>query len=384
MSYKGGSLSDGTPLNVAVYKAYRNAGLSHNQALAITAEVGRENSFNASTLFGNHTDPAANGSGKPIRNLGMLSWNQGRDTQLERYLNQQGVMRGGQMSRSQANLNAQAKFSVGEMRSPKYAGKLKGFWSNPNASPEAFARELGKNYIVWAYGQNTIKARGGGRQAFNWKAHDGYRRGYLNTLNNMLGGKESYQAPQGGDMQPQRLPPDPRLSMSAPQLLADLRKRGGNDIQILYELANNNGLAGREIKQLMAQGAKLDDIAGQLGLKVPQAEPEPVVDMPDIGSGYEDFMASLTLDEPQEDAQQFPELGSGYEEFMANLKLDEPEPQATTAPAETPNQPNAALSGANNNEVTPWQTPKILSDSTLNEKNERAPQMLKSSWVSQS
>lgn len=371
MSYKGGRLSDGTPLNVAVYRAYRNAGLSHNQALAITAEVGRENSFRADIAFGNHTDPAPNTKGGKIRNLGMLSWNQGRDVQLERYLNQQGVMRGGQMARTQANLNAQAKFSVGEMRTPKYASKLKGFWSNPNASPEAFARELGKGYVVWAYGQNTIRGKvPGTRVPWNWKAHDGYRRGYLNTLNGMLGGKESYQAQQGqqGDMQPQRPPPDPRLSMSAPQLLADLRKRGGNDIQILYELANNNGLAGREIKQLMAQGAKLDDIAGQLGLKVPQAEPAPF-------PSFEEFTQSSQEPEQMQEPEPFP----SFEDFIANSEpLDEP------MDFESLNQPNAALNGANNNEVTPWQTPKILSDSTLNEKNERAPQMLKSSWVSQS
>ena len=201
MAYKGGKLSDGTPLNVAVYRAYRNAGLSHNQSLAITAEVGRENSFSAGILFGNHTDPAANSGGRPIRNMGMLSWNQGRDVGLERYLNQQGVMRGGQMAKTQANLNAQAQFSVREMKSKRYAPKLKNFWSNPNASPESYAKELGKNYIVWAYGQNTIKARGGGRQAFNWKAHDGYRRGYLNTLNSMLGGKERYTPQQGGSYQ---------------------------------------------------------------------------------------------------------------------------------------------------------------------------------------
>lgn len=206
MAYKGGKLSDGTPLNIAVYRAYRNAGLSHNQALAITAEVGRENSFSAGILFGNHTDPAANSGGKPIRNMGMLSWNQGRDVGLERYLNQQGVMRGGQMAKTQANLNAQAQFSVREMKSKRYAPKLKNFWSNPNASPESYAKELGKNYIVWAYGQNTIKARGGGRQAFNWKAHDGYRRGYLNTLNSMLGGKERYTPQQNESYQAQQQP----------------------------------------------------------------------------------------------------------------------------------------------------------------------------------
>lgn len=196
MAYQGGKLSDGTPLNKAVYSAYRNAGLSHNQALAITAEVGRENSFNASILFGNHTDPAANSSGKRIRNLGMLSWNQGRDNMLEGYLTKNGVMSNGVMQKTQANLNAQAAFSVREMKNSKYAPKLKNFLSKPNASPDSFSEELGRNYVVWAYGQDTIKAQGGGRKAFNWRANDNRRRGYLNTLSGMLGGNANYSQPE--------------------------------------------------------------------------------------------------------------------------------------------------------------------------------------------
>ena len=202
MAYQGGKLSNGTPLNVAVYNAYLNAGLSHNQALAVTAEVGRENSFNANVLFGNHTDPAANSKGKKIRNLGMLSWNQGRDNMLEGYLVKNGVMKNGVMAKNQANLNAQAAFSVREMKSKRYASKLKNFWGNPNANPDTYAAELGKHYIAWAYGQNDIKAEGGGRKPFDWKANDNRRRGYLNTLSGMLGGNTSYQAQSEPSWQP--------------------------------------------------------------------------------------------------------------------------------------------------------------------------------------
>ena len=221
--YQGSKLSDGTPLNVAVYKAYRNAGLSHSQALAVTAEVGRENSFNANTLFGNHTDPAASKNGKKIRNLGMLSWNQGRDKMLEGYLVKNGVMKNGVMAKNQANLNAQAAFSVREMKSKKYAPKLKNFWSNPNASPDAYARELGKHYIAWAYGQDTIKAQGGGRKAFNWKANDNRRRGYLNTLSGMLGGNTNYQAqsqPQAPSFQAPSFRPAAELKGAVPSFAA--------------------------------------------------------------------------------------------------------------------------------------------------------------------
>lgn len=190
-------LNDGTPINVGVYKAYRNAGLSHNQAMAITAEVGRENNFNPNTLFGTHPDPARDKNGNIIRNVGMLSWNQGRDAQVLNYMRNAGVL--GQQS--QANLNAQAAFSVREMLTG-YKGKLRNFLNNPNGSPEQFAQELGRNYIVWAYGQNTIRGKGGGRVPFNWQKHDARRRNYLSSLAGMLGDK-SYTPQSGGQVAPQ-------------------------------------------------------------------------------------------------------------------------------------------------------------------------------------
>ena len=192
-------LNDGTPVNVGVYKAYRNAGLSHNQAMAITAEVGRENSFNPSTLFGTHPDPARDKNGNIIRNVGMLSWNQGRDIQALNAMRNAGVL--GQQS--QANLNAQAAFSVREMLTG-YKGKLRNFLNNPNGSPEQFAQELGRNYIVWAYGQNTIRGKGGGRVPFNWQKHDVRRRNHLSSLAGMLGDK-SYTPQSGGQVAPQPL-----------------------------------------------------------------------------------------------------------------------------------------------------------------------------------
>ena len=192
-------LNDGTPVNVGVYKAYRNAGLSHNQAMAITAEVGRENSFNPNTLFGTHPDPARDKNGNIIRNVGMLSWNQGRDIQALNAMRNAGVL--GQQS--QANLNAQAAFSVREMLTG-YKGKLRNFLNNPNGSPEQFAQELGRNYIVWAYGQNTIRGKGGGRVPFNWQKHDVRRRNHLSSLAGMLGDK-SYIPQSGGQAAPQPL-----------------------------------------------------------------------------------------------------------------------------------------------------------------------------------
>lgn len=260
-------LQDGTPLNVAVYKAYRNAGLSHSQALAITAEVGRENGFQSKYLFGTHIDPAANTKGGAIKNVGMLSWNQGRGNALASFLSKNGLLGNNGIQRSQAALNAQARFSVAEMKSPKYASKLKTFWNNPNANPEAFSRELGKHYVVWAYGQDTIRAKGGGRTAFDWRKHDNRRRNHLQSLLNMTGGG-------GGNFQAAEV--DPRLAMSAPELLKTLRKDGKmNDSQLFVNLAHGNGRAAQEIRHLLKKGHDPADIAKQLGLNIKMAAPSP-------------------------------------------------------------------------------------------------------------
>ena len=62
-----------------VYQAGLNNGLSPNQARAFTAEVGRENDFNPKYIFGEHRDSNRD-------NVGIISWNQGRRTNLYRYL----------------------------------------------------------------------------------------------------------------------------------------------------------------------------------------------------------------------------------------------------------------------------------------------------------
>jgi muramidase (phage lysozyme) len=192
----------------------------------------------------------------------------------------------------------------------------------------------------------------------------------------------------GGDYQPSQQQPqaDPRLSMSAPDLLATLRKGKGkrSDNEIFMELANNNGLAGREVNYLISKGASLSDIAKDLGLNVSIAQQEPEYELPDIGGsyddfmanignqdapesqlpdigdGYDDFMSRLQTDEPQQE-QQLPDIGENYDDFMANLTLEEPQP---TQAGDT------------------WQTQNSASETTLQPKNERVQQPLKSSWES--
>lgn len=186
-SLKLGNKSDN---RMMVYEAFLNAGLSKNQALAITAEVGRENEYNAKTMFGFHTDAAKDGKGNSISNMGFLSWNRERATKLKNYLQQKGLLdEKGKIVQGQAALNAMAEFAVSEMKDDKYASKLSKFWNNPNFDPETFAAELGKIYVGWAYGQETIKGPNGTRIKFDWQPHDQRRRNNLNALENDLSKK---------------------------------------------------------------------------------------------------------------------------------------------------------------------------------------------------
>lgn len=192
------------------------------------------------------------------------------------------------------------------------------------------------------------------------------------NVNKFLGGKIG-NVSNGGNYQQQA--PDPRLSMSAPELLANIRKGKDKrtDLQILYELSNNNGKAGREIKQLMAQGENINDIASQLGLKVPSSQPQAAKELtpfpsfeeftqnnaePEPFPTFEEFTANNS-EAPIEQPQEPPPFPS-FEEFIANEQ-----------PTEQPTQAGDT-----------WQTQKISSDFMSNENNARALPMEKSSWES--
>lgn len=165
-------------LQKAIFNAFRKAGLSVNQAKAITAEVGRENDYRDDVVYGYHKD-AANG----LSNVGMISWQgKGRAGKLEELLKSKGLLVDGKMKRGQETLDTQAQFAVSEMKGA-YAKKLPHFWSNPDADPESFSKELGQNYVVWAYGQDTLSSG----KKFDWKGADAKRRNYLNGMGNIEG-----------------------------------------------------------------------------------------------------------------------------------------------------------------------------------------------------
>lgn len=365
----------------SVYQAFLNIGWSPSQAKIMTAEVGRENDFNPKFVFGRHTD-ASNGK----VNLGMISWQGSRGAALDKRLKSKGLIKNGRIVQSQAALNEMALFMEHEIKTnPAYAVTKKAFLNNPNVSYDVGKKVLGNNFIRWDYSGKAVLGANVGK-------HHAKRDGYYRKLGGQ--GGTNYSPQQGGYQQPQRPPPDPRLSMSAPDLLATLRKDKGkrSDNEIFIELANNNGLAGREINHLLSQGANPQSIAKDLGLNIsvaqqPQETQQPDIDLPDIGSGYDDFMANLApQDAPNEPDIQMPDIGKGYDDFMANLQVDEPpQEQAQQFPELGENyddfMANLTLDDAEPTQAgDTWQTQNELSKTTSSPNSARAQQPLKSSW----
>ena len=310
----------------SIYQSFINIGWSPNQARIMTAEVGRENDFNPQFVFGRHTD-ASNGK----VNLGMISWQGSRGTALDKRLKSKGLIQNGRIVRSQAALNEMASFMAHEIKTnPAYSATKKAFLNNPNVSYDVGKKVLGNNFIRWDYSGKAVLGNNVGK-------HHAKRDGYYRKLGGQ--GGTNYTPQQGGGQQQQA--PDPRLSMSAPDLLANLRKANGKrtGVELLHELSTNNGQAGREIGYLRRTGATLDQIASQLGIKLPtQAATAPS----SSANEYDDVMSSLLIDEPQQaiTAQSQPQQPvSEYDDVMSSLMSDDaPQPQQAAQPMQTTGQ----------------------------------------------
>lgn len=157
-----------TQRRLAVYNSFRKQGLSHQAAVMFTGEMGRENDFRASYMFGNHKD-----SGR--WNTGIMSWNsdradmnidsrEGRRGRLIAFLESKGLMRGNDIIPTQAALDAQVEFLIKEMETGSHIGGLSNQKakrvaellpklrdSNANLDYDEVHRILGKDLIRWAY-----------------------------------------------------------------------------------------------------------------------------------------------------------------------------------------------------------------------------------------
>lgn len=154
-----------------VYKAFKTAGFSEMQARILTAEVGRENSYNPAHLFGGHADPHSGA------NLGMISWQGDRRTRLARRLAADGVLiNGDKIVPGQKALDSQARFVMWELQNTETkAGKP--FLANPNISYNEGTYLIGKHYIRWRIDDPKYASQG--------KKN---RDGFYNMLNQQLGG----------------------------------------------------------------------------------------------------------------------------------------------------------------------------------------------------
>lgn len=150
------------------YAAMLQSGMSHNQAVAMIGQVGRENDFNLNTMFGFHNDPARG------KNMGMLSWQGDRRPELMKFLKQRGVLnKDGTIQRTQAGLQAQTDFMALELSKGKnQAGRS--FWNNKNISLEEANRLMGgtSGFVGWARGQETILHADGSRSKWNWREQE--------------------------------------------------------------------------------------------------------------------------------------------------------------------------------------------------------------------
>ena len=145
-----------------IYASLREHGLSAQQARIMTAEIGRENSFNPDFLFGSHTDPK-NGA----TNIGLISWQGIRAKKLIAELTAKGLYKNGKITRSKASLDEMVKYMLSEIsNNSAYSKTKKEFLDNPNVAYDKGHKILGDNYIIWRQDDPKYKSGHDRRDAF--------------------------------------------------------------------------------------------------------------------------------------------------------------------------------------------------------------------------
>ncbi|EPH31538.1 Phage tail length tape-measure protein 1 [Acinetobacter guillouiae MSP4-18] len=160
-----------------VYQAFRNTGLGDKQARVMTAQVGRENDFRSSAMFGSHGD-FNNG----FTNTGFFSWQKGRSANLMKFLQGQGMLdKNGKIQQTQDALDAMAKYAMQEVATVKSYSKTKNALTDDNLSYRDLEKIIGKNFVGWDYNGNGKLGK------VNAGKHLAKQDGYYNKLSNLLG-----------------------------------------------------------------------------------------------------------------------------------------------------------------------------------------------------
>lgn len=174
-----------------VYNSFRRQGFSHNQAMALTAEINREGSFSPNNLFGSHLDPHNRAT-----NVGMLSWQGDRATRLLEFMGKQGLLdEQGRIRQTPDALDAQAAYLRWEMENlPDYQRTREQFLANPDIDYDTAHRVLGDDFIRWRRTDPEYRDSGYGR----------INEGYALLTGDAEGGMTPRVSPSGGVTPPAR------------------------------------------------------------------------------------------------------------------------------------------------------------------------------------
>lgn len=142
----------------AFYSTFRNNGLSHNQAMAIMANINAENSWRDSLVYGNHQD------GKR-RAYGALSWQGGREVALLKQLQDSGLYNPntGKIVNNAQSAKIQAEYILSEMRGSQ-SGSLGNWMKQGDASFGKLAQDFSDRFVRPSRKAHIQQAR---REAYN-------------------------------------------------------------------------------------------------------------------------------------------------------------------------------------------------------------------------
>ncbi|MBF9262297.1 hypothetical protein I0P11_14385 [Acinetobacter baumannii] len=156
------------------YQLAQAAGFSPAQARALIGELGRENDFNISTMFGFHKDEANH-----KQNGGIFSWQGDRAKALQAHMTAKGLVNAdGTFKRTNESLQAQFEFLRKEIEAnPKWK---QSFLDKKNISNNEARAALGGtgSVIGWARGQSKLKSG----KAFDWQSHEARANKYSNMV----------------------------------------------------------------------------------------------------------------------------------------------------------------------------------------------------------
>lgn len=166
------------------YQLAQAAGFSHSQAKALIGELGRENDFNISTMFGFHKDEANH-----KQNGGIFSWQGDRAKALQAHMIAKGLVNAdGTFKRTNESLQAQFEFLRKEIEAN--STWKQSFLDKKNISNDKARAALGGkgSVIGWARGQSKLKSG----KAFDWQSHEAR----ANNYSNMIDGEPIHTMPE--------------------------------------------------------------------------------------------------------------------------------------------------------------------------------------------